>query len=80
LNGWRPRIVHIEREFEKYGIFDGGNTNEQINLWRSELADTARDALKKRFVNLQVLVPRLGLTSDVDALLNDIKQGIPVFR
>ena len=61
-------------KIDKYGILDGGNTNLQINNWRAELADTARDALR-RFVNLQVLVPRAGLTSDVDTLLNDIKEA-----
>ena len=56
-------------------ILDGGNTNLQINEWRSESCDTAADALKRRFVNLQVLVPRTGLTSDVDDLLNEHQGG-----
>jgi len=71
----RLRLHANESEVDKYGILDGGNTNEQINLWRGELDAGAREALTKRFVNLQVLVPRMGLTSDTDALLNDIKEA-----
>ncbi len=73
----RLRLHESEEEESHYGILDGGNTNEKINDWRGELADEgAVDELKRRFVNMQVLVPRSSLmTSDVEELLNDIKEA-----
>jgi AIPR protein len=69
-------FLHETEEEEKhYGILDGGNTNKQINDWRFRLADdTAVDDLRKRFVNIQVLVPR-GETDQFEELLNDIKEA-----
>jgi len=73
----RLRLHESEEEEDHYGILDGGNTNEKINDWRRDLAEEgAIDELKKRFVNMQVLVPRTHvMTSDVEELLNDIKEA-----
>jgi len=72
----RLHLHDTEEEEPFYGILDGGNTNAQINEWRQELSDElASEALKARFVNLQVLVPRVQISADVEALLNDIKEA-----
>lgn len=78
----RIRMVLDETEEEKrfFGILDGGNTNARINLWREELQDgpDAVDELGKRFVNVQVLIPKLDgwpPTQEMIDLLNDIKEA-----
>lgn len=72
----RLHLDGSEEEQSHYGILDGGNTNEQINQWRADLSDeTAAEQLQKRFINAQVLVPRVQLTSGVETLLNDIKEA-----
>jgi len=63
-----------------FGILDGGNTNAQINKWREGLDDEeVEQELEKRYVNVQVLIPRLtGVTfptGEMQALLNDIKEA-----
>ena len=74
--------LHENEEEERYyGILDGGNTNERINKWREELGDVenAKEELGKRFVNVQVLIPRLdgdvAPTGPMEDLLNDIKEA-----
>lgn len=72
----RLHLHETEDEEAYYGILDGGNTNAQINEWRSEVPDeSAAEELKRRFVNLQVLVPRTQASSEVESLLNDIKEA-----
>jgi hypothetical protein len=78
----RTRLVLDEDEDEKrfFGILDGGNTNARINKWRDDLAeDRAKDELVQRYVNVQILVPKLdGATlpsPDMMNLLNDIKEA-----
>ena len=58
----RVRLTLDESEEEKrvYGILDGGNTTERINLWREELTEEeAEQRLPNTFVNVQVLIPQL---------------------
>jgi hypothetical protein len=76
----RMRLVLDEDEEEKrfFGILDGGNTNARINKWREELVeDRAKEELAQRFVNVQILVPKLDDASvpsnQMMELLNDIK-------
>lgn len=66
-----------EDEANHYGILDGGNTNLQINDWRTNLAEqSAAEQLKRCYVNVQVLVPRNpALDEEVETLLNDIKEA-----
>jgi hypothetical protein len=73
----RLHLHESEEEESHYGILDGGNTNAQINEWRRTLPDDpSPEELKRRFVNVQVMVPRTPvLTSDVEDLLNDIKEA-----
>jgi hypothetical protein len=63
-----------------YGILDGGNTTERINLWRKELTDEeAEERLPHTFVNMQVLIPQLKgadvPTAEMQELLNDVKDA-----
>jgi hypothetical protein len=78
-NKVRLTLAEADDEDRFYGILDGGNTNARINKWREELPDhEATDALKKRFVNVQILVPRLDgkpPTLGMVALLNDLKEA-----
>jgi len=75
----RLRLVLDEEEDEKrfFGILDGGNTNARINKWREDLAEEkVKDELDQRFVNVQILVPKLDVTSPgMTDLLNDIKEA-----
>src|SRR5262249_10615396 len=73
----RLRLHETEEEERQFGILDGGNTNAQINDWRAELPqEGAAEELKRRFVNVQVLVPRTELlTEEIESLLNDIKEA-----
>lgn len=78
----RMRLVLAEEEDEKrfFGILDGGNTNARINKYREELAEaTAKEELVKRFVNAQILIPKLGNANvpspEMMNLLNDIKEA-----
>lgn len=72
----RLQLHETEDEEAHYGILDGGNTNAQVNEWRSSLPEEdSVNELKQRFVNIQVLVPRERITSSVEALLNDIKEA-----
>lgn len=72
----RLKLHESEEEEHFYGILDGGNTNAQINDWRSDLPDeSAHEELKKRYANVQVLVPRTRNYAELDALLNDIKEA-----
>ena len=45
----RLRLHANESEVDKYGILDGGNTNEQINLWRGELEYRCARSTHKAF-------------------------------
>jgi hypothetical protein len=74
--------LHENEEEERYyGILDGGNTNERINKWREEVGDAenAKEELGKRFVNVQVLIPRIDgdapPTGPMEDLMNDIKEA-----
>jgi hypothetical protein len=78
----RARLVldEIPEEVQLYGLLDGGNTNERINLWRHDLSDEeAESKLAETFVNAQVLIPTLNsageLSPEMIDLLNDIKQA-----
>lgn len=78
----RMRLVLDEEEEQKrfFGILDGGNTNARINKWREELSeDKAKEELSQRFVNVQILVPKLDgaavPSSQMMDLLNDIKEA-----
>jgi hypothetical protein len=78
----RVRLVLAEGEDEErfFGILDGGNTNARINKWREDLPEEkAKEEVSKRFVNVQVMVPKLlGVdlpTGDMGNLLNDIKEA-----
>jgi hypothetical protein len=78
----RVRLVldEIPEEVRLYGLLDGGNTNERINLWRRDLSDEdAVSKLAETFVNAQVLIPALNgageLSPEMRDLLNDIKQA-----
>jgi hypothetical protein len=78
----RVRLVldEIPEEVRLYGLLDGGNTNERINLWRRDLSDEdAVSKLAETFVNAQVLIPTLNgageLSPEMRDLLNDIKQA-----
>ena len=76
-NRARLTLAETDDEDRFYGVLDGGNTNARINKWRQELPDaTAIEEMKKRFVNVQILIPRLGgapPTQLMIELLNDIK-------
>lgn len=72
----RLRLHETEEEERQFGILDGGNTNAQINDWRRTLDDQAVEELKRRFVNMQVLVPCAEIVdAELEALLNDIKEA-----
>jgi AIPR protein len=78
----RVRFVLGETEEEKkvYGILDGGNTNERINIWRRELTEEeAEERLPRTFVNLQVLIPQLKGADEpppeMMGLLNEVKDA-----
>jgi len=78
----RVRLLLAETEEEErfFGILDGGNTDARINKWREDLADSvAKDELPKRFVNVQVMVPKLQGSDlpigEMEDLLNDIKEA-----
>jgi hypothetical protein len=78
----RVRLVLAEGEDEErfFGILDGGNTNARINKWREELPEEkTKEELTKRFVNVQVMIPKLqGVdlpTGEMESLLNDIKEA-----
>lgn len=66
-------------EDRNYGILDGGNTNERLNKWRSELTEEEHVRLAGTFVNVQVLIPvledRIRLSDPMVSLLNDIKEA-----
>lgn len=67
-----------EDEEHNFGILDGGNTNAQINDWRESLPEESLEALKRRHVNVQVLIPRIEngeMPSELGDLLNDIKEA-----
>lgn len=74
----RLQLDEVEDEKPYYGILDGGNTNAQINIWREEQEDEyPEEELKRRFVNVEVFVPRKGSTLSIPQfqdLLNDIKE------
>ena len=56
----RLALAETEEEERLYGILDGGNTTERINLWRKDLTeDEAEVRLPRTFVNMQVLIPQL---------------------
>jgi hypothetical protein len=78
-NKVRLSLAETEDEDRFYGILDGGNTNARINKWREELPDQdAAEELKKRFVNVQILIPMVGdapPTQQMTMLLNDIKEA-----
>jgi len=78
----RVRLVLDQADDEKrlYGILDGGNTNERINMWRKKLPDEeAQDRLPQTFVNMQVLIPHPAsgeiLPPEMVDLLNDVKDA-----
>lgn len=78
----RVRLQLDESEEEKryFGILDGGNTNARINMYREALDDEqAQEELKGRYVNMQVLIPRLTGPNvpigEMQNLLNDIKDA-----
>lgn len=89
-NGGNKRVklsfAGNEDEERFYGILDGGNTNARINKWRQELdaenPEELKSELRRRFVNVQVLVPVSddGATGGLPThamvdLLNDIKEA-----
>jgi len=82
----RLALSESEGEDEYYGILDGGNTNARINLWRDELlqkddlgTDDISEKLRERYVNVQVLVPKIGAGRlpgpDMVDLMNDVKEA-----
>jgi hypothetical protein len=78
----RVRLVLDQAEEEKrlYGILDGGNTNERINMWRKDLPDEeALERLPRTFLNMQVLIPHPiaddQLSPEMVTLLNDVKDA-----
>jgi AIPR protein len=76
----RLQLDESEEEKRDFGILDGGNTNARINKYREDLDDDKGvEELEKRFVNVQVLVPRsngsLIPPVEMQNLLNDIKEA-----
>jgi hypothetical protein len=78
----RVRLVLDQTEEEKrlYGILDGGNTNERINMWRKDLPDEeAPERLPRTFLNMQILIPHPisddQLSPEMVNLLNDVKDA-----
>jgi len=76
----RLTLDESSEEEKLYGILDGGNTNERINLWRRDLTeDEAEDRLSNSYVNMQVLIPHLKggdiPPPDMMSLLNDVKDA-----
>jgi AIPR protein len=81
----RLKLAESDQEEEFFGILDGGNTNARIKQWRTDLLETGRkseellEELRKRFVNVQVLVPKMGTTelpsADMAELLNEVKEA-----
>jgi AIPR protein len=76
----RLKLHESEEEERYFGILDGGNTNQRINMWRDELdEDTAMDILSRTFVNVQVLIPNNNgqevPSGEMESLLNDIKEA-----
>ncbi len=76
----RLQLHESEEESPFFGVLDGGNTDARIARWREELAEEgAKDELASRFVNVQVLIPKLGglpvPAGEMVTLLNDIKQA-----
>jgi hypothetical protein len=76
----RLTLDESPEEVRLYGLLDGGNTNERINIWRRDLSDEeAESKLAQTFVNAQVLIPTLNgageLSPEMLVLLNDIKQA-----
>ena len=73
--------LHENEEEERYfGILDGGNTNERINIWRESLSGERADSvLPDTFVNVQLLLPKLNdfgePSTAIEELLNDIKEA-----
>jgi AIPR protein len=76
----RLTLSEAPEEEKLFGILDGGNTNERINLWRHDLSeDEADNRLPKTYLNMQVLIPHLN-GSDIPSpemmtLLNDVKDA-----
>ena len=76
----RLKLAEVQEEERLYGILDGGNTTERINMWRRELTDDeAEIRLPRTFVNMQVLIPHLNGSDmpspDMTGLLNDVKDA-----
>jgi hypothetical protein len=76
----RLTLDEVESESRLYGLLDGGNTTERINIWRKALTDEeAAERLPQTFLNMQVLIPRpIGgdpLSPEMISLLNDVKDA-----
>ena len=76
----RLTLDEADEEEKLYGILDGGNTNERINLWRRDLPEDEADGrLPNTYLNMQVLIPHLKggdiPPPDMTNLLNDVKEA-----
>ncbi len=76
----RLQLDESEEEKRDFGILDGGNTNARIARYREQLDDErAIGELERRFVNVQILIPRWNGSTvpmgEMQNLLNDIKEA-----
>ncbi len=76
----RLRLHESEEEEPFYGILDGGNTDARIKKWREDLPDEdAKAELARRYVNVQVLAPKLKdlsvPTGELVDLMHDIQDA-----